>query len=161
MSWESMTCFFLLNHRKICVHMKKHLKRLYVNVSVLELMREVWKCVTQGYSPVGDYCIQETVTRITHVKITHVHHPRSLRRREQQQLQLLGGLPGRRVLWRGRGGPKIRRGLRRRQLRGELGVKGQVQLLGRCQEGAGCRGIRAGVARFPGEEGRLEPLGGL
>lgn len=135
-------------------------------------VREVrnWNCVTQEYSPPEVSTLQTGNSR-RKSKTSHVLCSCSLRRCEQQ-LQLLGGVPGRGLLWRGRGGPEVwrrvwkrerRRRQRRRQreLRGELGVKGQVQLLGRGQEGAGCRLIGRGVARFPGEEGCVEPLGRL
>lgn len=133
-------------------------------------VREVrnWNCVTQEYPPPEVSTLQTGNSR-RKSKTSHVLCSCSLRRCEQQ-LQLLGGVPGRRLLWRGRVGPEVWRRVRKREwrrrrqreLRGELSVKGQVQLLGRGQEGAGCRLLLGrGVARFPGEEGRLEPLGRL
>lgn len=101
-------------------------------------------------------------------KITRLYHPSSLCRCEHRQLKLLlWSLPGRRLFrrrWWRRGLLRRRRvwkrkwRRRRQQLHGELGVKGQVQLVRRCQEIAGQWLVRRPVARFPGEEDLNQPL---
>lgn len=110
------------------------------------------RCVPQVCS-----CLQRGCRKS---KITCVHYPSSLCRCDQQQLQLLlRGLPRRRLLRRRRWWGEIRR--RTRLRRQQLCVKGQVQLIGRCQESTGCWLISRSVASFPGEEDRVEPLSRL
>lgn len=74
--------------------------------------------------------------------------PRRLLRRRRWRR---GGLWRRRRLW------KWRR--KRRELCGELDVKGEVQLVRRCQENTECL-CRVGrpVANFPGQEEHIQPL---
>lgn len=106
-------------------------------------------------------------------ELTCPYHPSSLCRCEHWLQLLLRSVPRWRLLrgrrwrgelhrWRGvwkRWRRRWRR--RRRQLSRELGVKGEVQLVQWRQEGAGRGLIRRPVARFPGEEDPIQPLGRL
>lgn len=110
--------------------------------------------------PVGVFMLQWWYScRKSKINFMCHHPPHSLCWCEHQQLQLLlGSLPRRWLFRRGRRrgwlprwrGVQKRRG--RKQLYRELGVKGQVQLLGWCQESTDCWLIRRPVASFPGEE---------